>query len=1029
MSEAVQQVTPTTADGDEPSQKRGLLFRLSYAVDRSMRTAFFRLGYIVAARPALTIALSIFVVLLSLIGLLRFRSESRADQLWVPQGTTALANREYVVPNYGSTVRFARIAFEARDGDGLANKDAFLEMLQVAESGWQVTAPPSTEEGADNTIITWPERCLSTTDTAGNKLCTFISAFTLFYDIDNVVKNEDDTVNFFATVRQGIEQSSDEDIKNLLSNPPATNQLGVPFNAEEIIGGTSGSGSNFDFKIMLFTQLINNNQIEKDGDRVDVEADDLEEAWTTFQLETSPLLDGSTLDWFVESAWSQSDSLSEALSGDLPLLGFGFVLLAIYVIFFLGDFHIVRSHMWLAVGALITTGLALGVCFGLSSAFGMFFGPVHQILPLLIIGIGIDDCFHVTRAYDDLNLRPGSSEKPLRLRIALALSASGSAITVTSFTNVVVFLLSAISRLPALRFFALWAAIGILFAWAFSITFFTACLTLDARRQEAKRRDCCPLFFPPVAERPEHGGEPASSAGAVRSGRSDRKQRVHPEGYGGLLVRGTEGSAERVGRVVHRAQRVLPSGGSVPVAGRRTIHERHPAVQRQQRGDGVPLRGAVHLPRDERRRNQRAQLGEGKRRLGGLWRRGGHPRGVPVLVLRHVHGAVRRAARGDWAVAGAGVGGGGGGVLRAGGPPGGGAGVRAGGGHHHHRRAGADVLLRGEPQLGVGDHAGAVHGHCGGLCGAHSARVPGAGGEPARARHQGAGGDGAARVLRGLLDVPSDRGAGGRAVVHLPGDLPRLSVPDRDGLLARADSGADRAVADRAAQLLQRRGGEGGVGAGAGAARDGRRRQGGAGRAEGVSACNFYKKDELLLLLCCCCTVVNCTAARCPSVCRTHVTRPGRPRARRAARARDGVARWRRASAPTRARRPWPSTAGGGGASHRRRAGAPGRRALVGALVGALRAAAAAAPARRRLGASRDALPQLELAGVQRGRRALGLLSDLLDALIHGALRVQSHVAQQQQQQQQQQAQVSHSSSAATRRAGCAGAEPSRARA
>ncbi|KAI0556965.1 hypothetical protein FGB62_365g02 [Gracilaria domingensis] len=135
-------------------------------------------------------------------------------------------------------------------------------------------------------------------------------------------------------------------------------------------------------------------------------------------------------------------------------------------------------------------------------------------------------------------------------------------------------------------------------------------------------------------------------------------------------------------------------GGSVPVAGRRTIHERHPAVQRQQRGDGVPLRGAVHLPRDERRRNQRAQLGEGKRRLGGLWRRGGHPRGVPVLVLRHVHGAVRRAARGDWAVAGAGVGGGGGGVLRAGGPPGGGAGVRAGGGHHHHRRAGRPCSTR-----------------------------------------------------------------------------------------------------------------------------------------------------------------------------------------------------------------------------------------------------------------------------------------------------------------------------------------------
>eukprot|EP00178_Gracilaria_changii_P005001 TRINITY_DN180_c0_g2_i10.p1 TRINITY_DN180_c0_g2~~TRINITY_DN180_c0_g2_i10.p1 ORF type:complete len:925 (-),score=168.34 TRINITY_DN180_c0_g2_i10:37-2811(-) len=501
MSEAAHTMPPSSADVTQSPAKRGPLFRISYAVDRFMRSCFFRLGYFVAARPFLTIVLSIAVVLISLAGMLRFRTESRADQLWVPQGTVALANREYVVPNYGQSVRVARIAFVARDGNGLANKNAFLEMLGVAESGWGVTAPPSTEDGADNTTITWPERCLSTNDIEGNELCRFVSAFTLFYKKENIVRNNDanNTVNFFETVRAGIQQSSDEEIKNLLSNPPSTNDLGAPFNVEEIIGGTSGVGADFDFKIMLFTQLIDNNQIEKDGDRVDVEADDLEEVWTNFQLQESPLLEDRTLDWFVESSWSQSDSLSEALSGDLPLLSFGFVLLAVYVIFFLGDFHVVRSHMWLAVGALLTTGLALGVCFGLSSALGMFFGPVHQILPLLIIGIGIDDCFHVTRAFDDVNLKAGSSEKPLRLRIALALSSSGSAITVTSFTNVVVFLLSAISRLPALRFFALWAAIGIFFAWVFSITFFAACLTLDARRQDAKRRDCCPCF-PPVAE-------------------------------------------------------------------------------------------------------------------------------------------------------------------------------------------------------------------------------------------------------------------------------------------------------------------------------------------------------------------------------------------------------------------------------------------------------------------------------------------------------------------------------------------------
>ncbi|PXF43067.1 Patched domain-containing protein 3 [Gracilariopsis chorda] len=434
----VMQPPSSSDDAESVAKKRGPLFRISYAVDRTMRAFFFRVGYLVSAHPLKTIALALLLTAIALIGMLRFQTESRAEELWVPQGTVALSNREYVVSNYGQSVRLARIAFVARDGKGLANKNAFLEMLDVAEAGWNVEVDPIDQQRSSNTVINWPERCLNSSDSVGNPVCTFSSAFTLFYDVDNVVNNSDGTVNFFDTVRRKLSRMNDAQIKNVLSSPPPTNDLRATFIAEEILGGASGSGDTYDFNIMLFTQFIDNNQIEKDGNREDVEAQEIEEKWTNFLLEDTPLLKGRSLDWYVESFWSQDDSLEQALNGDLPLLSFGFVLLTIYVVLFLGDFHVVRSHMWLAIGALLTTGLALGTCFGLSSAFGMFFGPVHQILPLLIVGIGIDDCFHVTRALDDINLHADHSSKSLRVRIALALSSSGSAITVTSFTNVVV---------------------------------------------------------------------------------------------------------------------------------------------------------------------------------------------------------------------------------------------------------------------------------------------------------------------------------------------------------------------------------------------------------------------------------------------------------------------------------------------------------------------------------------------------------------------------------------------------------------
>lgn len=479
-------------EANEPL-RRGPLGRVSLALDNVMRTNFFRLGYLVAGHPWLVIVACLVFTALCLAGLARFRTEKRGEELWVPQNTLALSYQDYAEDNYGQAWRISSIAFTQRAGGvPLASRDGFFEMLKVAKDGYEVVAD------GKNGRITHEDRCVNTTDANGKVLCTTVSAFNLFYDPD-LAEEGDDGIDFFESVRRKIDTLKDEDIRKILENPPPEGFDGSPFNAEEIIGGKSGSGDSFSVNVLVYSQIAETFAVFDSGDLVDEDADDLEETWTKRLLETTPLLQGRSIDWYVESIFSRSDALEEALTGDIALFSAGFVLLAIYVILFLGDFHMVRSHMLLAVTAIVTNGLALAACFGISSLIGMFFGPVHQILPLLILGIGIDDCFHVTRAGDEVNWNEDSAKHPVRLRVALALSRAGTAITVTSFTNVAVFLLSAISELPALRFFALWAAIGIFFAWAFTITFFTACMTLEMRRIDANRRDCCPCF-PPLTQ-------------------------------------------------------------------------------------------------------------------------------------------------------------------------------------------------------------------------------------------------------------------------------------------------------------------------------------------------------------------------------------------------------------------------------------------------------------------------------------------------------------------------------------------------
>lgn len=60
-------------------------------------------------------------------------------------------------------------------------------------------------------------------------------------------------------------------------------------------------------------------------------------------------------------------------------------------------------------------------------------------------------------------------------------------------SNFVAFQQNSTTRIPAMKYFAFWAGMGVLFDFLLQATFFVACLTLDASRQMKKRRDvfCC----------------------------------------------------------------------------------------------------------------------------------------------------------------------------------------------------------------------------------------------------------------------------------------------------------------------------------------------------------------------------------------------------------------------------------------------------------------------------------------------------------------------------------------------------------
>ena len=163
--------------------------------------------------------------------------------------------------------------------------------------------------------------------------------------------------------------------------------------------------------------------------------------------------------------------------------------MVIYLIFFLGGFSPIHCRMSVTFAGLICIYLSVFAGSLLGELLGYEPSDVHQCLPILMIGIGVDDMFVICTSLDQvsLDLSPGE-------RIKKALRHSGPSITITSFTNSLAFLSGSYSILKPIQSFCIHASIMILLLYLSALTIFISVLYWDAKRVHAKMGECCGLF-------------------------------------------------------------------------------------------------------------------------------------------------------------------------------------------------------------------------------------------------------------------------------------------------------------------------------------------------------------------------------------------------------------------------------------------------------------------------------------------------------------------------------------------------------
>ena len=129
----------------------------------------------------------------------------------------------------------------------------------------------------------------------------------------------------------------------------------------------------------------------------------------------------------------------------------------------------------------VCIALSMGFAYGFCSACTLFVTPVHNILPFLLLGIGIDDVFVIVQNWETYG---GGEDSTLTTPefIGRVMQHAGVSILVTSISDICAFLIGATTILPALRSFCIFSGMGIIAVFLLTCTFFVAWLSLDTRR-------------------------------------------------------------------------------------------------------------------------------------------------------------------------------------------------------------------------------------------------------------------------------------------------------------------------------------------------------------------------------------------------------------------------------------------------------------------------------------------------------------------------------------------------------------------
>ncbi|CAG0891879.1 unnamed protein product [Cyprideis torosa] len=386
-----------------PKENRGSrLVRCSVWITSHLEDAAERWGYLVASHPLKVIVGVLVVSCVFGVGLIRFREEKHPDRNWIPAQSEYMRDSEWIAREFPEDARSQLVIVAA---DNVLDPDVLSQMVVLHHRITQISVDETFPNGTEFTVK-WEYLCATPVYGIRTNFSDFLGSIWRDPESGGILGAHAALMHYVT-----VEQSDD--------GTAATSNAGT-------VGSTLSHPINLAWEAKL-VDVVQDFQFRGEvrayvqATRRYARVDDMFvilQCWNT--LREKP-----------------STALPARIGKTMRDAG---VAVTVTSLTDFAAFAIGATTMILSCCGLVSIVLAVFVSVSFCSAIGLPYSPIHNILPILLQGLGVDDMFVILQCWNTLREKPSTA---LPARIGKTMRDAGVAVTVTSVTDFAAFAIGA----------------------------------------------------------------------------------------------------------------------------------------------------------------------------------------------------------------------------------------------------------------------------------------------------------------------------------------------------------------------------------------------------------------------------------------------------------------------------------------------------------------------------------------------------------------------------------------------------------